>query len=74
MPSLYQLLSNPIYAAIIVAIVTFLVSYINNRLFGYDESVFSYIKSMLYCSGIVYLVVYIVTNPRGMGSTSAIMY
>lgn len=74
MPSLVQLLSNPLHAALIAAVVTLVVSYIDNRVSRNQDYLIDYLKSMIYTGGLVYAVVYILTNPRNYANAAPLMY
>lgn len=72
--TLPQLLVDPLYAALAAALVTLVMSYIYDRIRRADESLFDYIVRLLYVGGLVYVIVFIITNPKISASTSTLMY
>lgn len=73
-PTLPQLLTNPLHAALIAVLITFIMSYIYNRLSRSEESIFDYLISLLYTGALVYTIVFIITNPTMTTATSRLMY
>lgn len=73
MPSLSQTLSNPGYAALIVAVITLVVKYVDHRISKKPDYLTDYLKSMGYVGALVYWVVYMITNPRSVRRLGTIM-
>ncbi len=73
MANLGQTLNNPAYAALICAFVTLIVMYIDHRISKTPDYLTDYLKNMIYVGGLVFGVVYMITNPKSVQRVGTIM-
>lgn len=69
---LQQILTSPLYASLIAALVTLLALFIDHKINKIEDKTIDYVKTMLFVGALVYGVVWMVVGSFGGGGGKSI--